>query len=146
MPHPGSCAHGTRRSGRLVTVARTCSLASGRSSRSATAPGAPAGRDDGRIDQWLQVRRIEDDGVGGDPVRRDPHPLGRRDVDAVERRRQAGVDGPQDGRVHRAGGVAEPVEEVERAVDVEQHVVDGRGRAEQLQHGRIRLGRFVQSL
>ena len=40
-PAPGSSAHGTRRSGRLVTVARTSSPASGRSSRSATAPGAP---------------------------------------------------------------------------------------------------------
>ena len=63
-----------------VTEPRTCSLASGRSSRSATAPGRTAGRHHRLVDQWLQVRGVEDDGVLDHPVRRRPAPgpAGRR--------------------------------------------------------------------
>jgi hypothetical protein len=106
---------------------------------------AAAGHD-GRVDQWQQPRRVEHHGVLDDPVRCDPDPLGRIRVDTVERDGQAGVDGPEDRGPDRACRVAEPAEQVERVVDVGQHVVDRARRSEQVEHLRRRGRGFVQSL
>ena len=118
--------------------------------RRAGRPRPPAHPRRGRraVEQWLQPGRVQDDGVVGDPVRRHPHARGRRRTSIpVERDGQARVDGA----AARPGGtvrarIAEPVEQVDAAVDVGQDVVDRRGRPEQVQHPRLAVRRFVQPL